>query len=285
MTQSTSNSIFLATVFKSGTKLLEFLLTQLTGMQSYEPPRSATPDYESADSIQFPQGCFFTWHNVPSPEVKQKIIQSQARPIFLVRNIYDLLVSQYYHFASDIDAEIGRSANTKAYFESMSLNEGLSLVICGATSEQFDWTGYGFYLRQIQEMLKFSTEHPCLIINYERLVLNKVTEILRISEFLEITNSDDQIAELVQASSLENMRNARAKEYGTGMHFRKGSPGDHTNVLAPFHYDMISHIKRACAPDLDDLCRSLCYEDIIETVKNIPCGQEICDSVNAKDNE
>jgi len=269
MTTDIVNPIFLATVFKSGTKLLEFLLVRLTGMQSYEPPLSATPDYRSADPIQFPQGCFYTWHNVPTPEVKQKLIQSQARPIFLVRNIYDLLVSQYFHFAADVDAEIGCSTNTKAYFESMSQSEGLSLVICGATSERFDWTGYGFYLHQIQEMLRFSTEYPCLIVNYERLVLNKPTELLRIAEFLEIKPSDDQIAALLQESSLERMRKARAKEAGSGAHFRKGSPGDHVNVLSPFHYDMISHVRRACAPDLDDLCHSLGYEDITEAVKSV----------------
>lgn len=267
MTNNINSPIFLATVFKSGTKLLEFLLAQLTGMKSYEPTLSATPDYGSADPIQFAQGCFYTWHNVPTPQVKEKLIQSQAKPIFLIRNIYDLLVSQYFHFAADVDAEIGCSTNTRAYFESMSQSEGLSLVICGATSERFDWTGYGFYLHQIQEMLRFSTEYPCLIVNYERLVLNKPTELLRIAEFLEIKPSDEQIAALLQESSLESMRNARAKTYGTGMHFRKGSPGDHVNVLAPFHYDMISHVKRTCAPDLDDLCRSLGYEDVTETVK------------------
>lgn len=260
--------IFLATVFKSGTKLIEFLLAQLTGLQSYEPPLSATPDYRSAEPIQFFQGCFYTWHNVPTPAVKQKLIQSQARPIFLVRNIYDLLVSQYFHFAADVDAEIGRSTNTRAYFESMSRSEGLSLVICGATSKKFDWTGYGFYLHQIQEMLRFSTEYPCLIVNYDRLILNKQNELMRIAQFLEINPSEERIAALLQESSLESMRKARAKAAGTGAHFRKGSPGDHVNVLSPFHYDMISHVRSTYAPDLADLCRALGYEDITEAVKS-----------------
>lgn len=269
MTTDIEKQIFLATVFKSGTKLIEFLLAQLTGMQSYEPPFSGTPDYGSAELIQFPKGCFYTWHNVPTPEVKQRIIQSQARPIFLVRNIYDLLVSQYYHFAKDVDAEIGCSTNTRSYFESMSQSEGLSLVICGATSEKFDWTGYGFYLHQIQEMLRFSTEYPCLIVNYERLVLNKQDTLMRIAQFLDLEPSDEQITDLLQESSLESMRKARAKAAGSGAHFRKGSPGDHVNVLSPFHYDMISHVRRTYAPELADLCRTLGYEDITETAKSV----------------
>lgn len=267
MKADSENPIFLATVFKSGTKLIEFLLTQLTGMQPYEPQFSETPNYGSAEPILFPHGCFYAWHNVPTLEVKQKIIQSQARPIFLVRNIYDLVVSQYYHFAADVDAEIGRSTKTKTYFESMTRSEGLSLIICGATSEKFDWTGYGFYLHQIQEMLRFSMEYPCLIINYERLVLNKQDTLMSIAQFLDVKPGDEQIAALLQESSLESMRKSRAKVAGTGAHFRKGTPGDHVNVLSPFHYDMISHVQRTYAPDLADLCRKLGYEDVTETVK------------------
>lgn len=254
--------IFVATVFKSGTKLLEHILEKATGLSAKHLGMEVGSDYESADPIVFEDGKFFIWHNVPSDAVKARIRAESAKPIFLIRNIYDMVVSQYFHFADDVDAAIGHSTNTSEYFASMSRDEGISLVLCGATSEWFHWHGYGYYLRQIQEILKFSKEYPCHVISYDRLVLNKRNEIERLGNFLGIEIAPELANELLDSSAIGAMREARTASFGSGKHFRKGTPGDHVNVLAPHHYHMINHLKLTYAPELDALCEELEFGDI-----------------------
>lgn len=260
--RSPSERIFVATVFKSGTKLLEHILEKLTGLNAKHLGMEVGSDYESADPIVFEDGKFFIWHNVPSDAVKSRIRAENAKPIFLIRNIYDLAVSQYFHFADDVDSAIGHSTGTAGYFAAMDRDEGISLVLCGATSEQFHWHGYGYYLRQIQEILKFSKEYPCHVISYDRLVLNKRHEIERLAGFLGLRISPLVINDLLNSSAIGAMREARTASVGSGKHFRKGTPGDHANVLKPHHYDMISHLKLAYAPELDALCDELEFRDV-----------------------
>jgi hypothetical protein len=254
--------IFVATVFKSGTKLIEHIIEELTGLSAVPVGMEAGSDYENAGHITFEDGKFFIWHNVPTFDVQSKIRNEYAKTVFLIRNIYDLAVSQYFHFAQDVDKEIGHSTKTIEYFEKMSQEEGMSLILCGATSEHFHWHGFGYYLRQIQEMLKFSKEYPCHVISYDRLVQKKPFEIEALAAFLGVTVAPETIDSILESSTLRAMRNKRIASVGSGNHFRKGSPGDHVNVLSPHHYDMISYLKLTYAPDLDKLCNELEFCDI-----------------------
>ena len=258
------NRIFVSTVFKSGTKLLEYIVEKLTGLSAHHLGMEVGSDYESADPIVFGDGEFFIWHNIPSEAVKARIRAENAKPIFLIRNIFDLAVSQYFHFAEDVDEAIGHGTRTAEYFASMGRDEGISLVLCGATSAHFHWAGYGYYLRQIQEILKFSKEYPCHVISYDRLVQDKRREIERLASFLNINISSDVLNELLDNSSLGAMRSARVAAVGSGKHFRKGIPGDHANVLAPQHYHMINHLMITYAPMLPSLTAELGFGDIID---------------------
>lgn len=255
--------LFVATVFKSGTKLLEHILEKLTGLSAHHLGMEVGSDYENADPILFEDGKFFIWHNVPSDAVKARIRTENAKPIFLIRNIFDLAVSQYFHFAEDVDAAIGHSTGMAGYFAEMGRNEGISLVLCGATSERFNWHGYGYYLRQIQEILQFAKEYPCHIVIYDRLVLNKRREIKRLAEFLGIKVSSSALDEMLDSSTLGAMREARVASVGSGKHFRKGAPGDHINVLAPYHYHMINHLMTVYAPMIWALCEEFEFGDVI----------------------
>ena len=264
-----SNKVFVATVFKSGTKLLEHIIEKLTGLTATHLGMEVGSNYESAAPITFEQGKFFIWHNVPSDAVKTRIRAENAKPIFLIRNIYDLVVSQYFHFADDVDAAIGHSTGTADYFASMSRDEGISLLLCGATSEKFNWHGFGYYLRQIQEMLRFSKEYPCHVVVYDRMVLNKPYEIERLAGFLGIEATQNVFNELLDSSTLGAMRKARIASVGSGKHFRKGTPGDHVNVLALHHYHIINHLKLTYAPDLDALCEELGFNDVTVAAQNV----------------
>ncbi len=255
--------IFVATAFKSGTKLLEHIIAKLTGLGINAPTMSAGSDYESADPIVFENGKFFIWHNVPSDSVKARLIVANAQPIFLVRNIYDLVVSQYFHFACDVDAGIGHATHTEDYFRVMGQDEGISLLLSGASSEFFHWHGFSYYLHQIQEMLQFSKEYPCHIIVYDRLVQDKRREIERLAAVLAVEPSEELYTEIIDSSRLDSMRESRMLLDGNGKHFRKGIPGDHINVLKRWHYHMINQIKLTAAPRLDSLCEELGFYDVI----------------------
>lgn len=243
--------------------MIEHILSELTGLGATEPEIAAGPDYESPRLISFEDGKFFIWHSVPSEKVKAQIISANAKPIFLIRNIYDLVVSQYFHFANDVDAEIGHPTNTQDYFAEMSQDEGIALLLSGATSERFHWSGFGQSLRQIQEILKFAKEQSSHIVIYDRLVRSKRQEIQSLANFLSITPNEELINQLVDTSSLSNMREARKSAVGSGNHFRKGIPGDHVNVLKPFHYHMINWIMLSQAPELKRLCADLDCSDVV----------------------
>lgn len=264
--QSRFDRIFVSTVFKSGTKLIEYILAGLTGLVSNAPGMDVGSDYESADPISFERGKFFIWHNVPSDAVKTRLRAEHAKPIFLIRNIYDLAVSQYYHFADDVDEAIGHSTRTAGYFKSMGRDEGISLLLCGATSERFHWHGFSYYLQQIQGILQFSREYPCHVIIYDRLVLNKRGEIERLAKFLDIDITANTLNELLDNSSLDAMRKARITSVGSGKHFRMGAPGDHVNVLKQQHYHMINHLKMTHAPTLDVLCAELGFSEVTSSM-------------------
>jgi hypothetical protein len=275
--------IFVATVFKSGTKLLEHILVRLTGLGINAPTMSAGSDYESAAPITFEIGKFFIWHNVPSDRVRARLIVANAQPIFLIRNIYDLAVSQYFHFAHDVDAEIGYATHTADYFAEMSQDEGISLLLSGATSERFNWHGFGYYLRQIQEILQFSKEFPCHVVVYDRLVNNKRFESEQLAAFLNIQPGDDLLDELIGSSSLSSMRDAGISMVGSGNHFRKGTPGDHVNILKPWHYDVVNQLKIHFAPSLDVLCEELGFGDV--TAMPMKAGMEVADQASSGHSE
>jgi hypothetical protein len=261
------NPLFVATVFKSGTKLLEYLLQEITGLPARQIGMDIGNDYERVDPITFENKEIFIWHSTPTEQTRKRLVENNASAIFIIRNIYDLAVSQYFHFALDVDAEIGHATETCEYFDAMTQNEGISLVLCGAQSNRFTWPGFGSQLYQIQEMLKFKLLYPSvptLVVNYDRLVQDKENEIGRLGSFVGNAIEPEMMASLLEDSGLEAMREARKRAAGTGLHFRKGTPGGHVDVLLPQHYDMINHLLAIHAPALPRLCEETDFTDIFK---------------------
>lgn len=255
--------IFVATVFKSGTKLLESIITQITGLQPVSPIHSSQPDYLNPDSLSLEKDGFFIWHG-RSNETISRITQTRfTKRVYLVRNIYDLVVSQYHHFALDVDSEIGASTLSKEYFSKFSSESGLSLVICGATSSSFHWEGFGSQLLHTEENIRASQEPNSFLMIYDRIVKNKKVEVARLANFLGYKIDDKTLDEILEASSLENLRLAREQEFGRALHFRKGLPGAWKKVLKPYQVDMISSLKLRYVPALDGLCETLCIGDVV----------------------
>ena len=243
--------IIVGSVFKSGTWLLRKVLTEITGLEMIEPEiKPGHMDPEDPDNVFHIPGHFYSWHFTPTTKVCKKIIEMNALPIFLMRNVYDLTVSMYYHFANDIDFEIGRGANKHEYFSRISKSEGIKQIIIGNNNDEFKWKGLSTHLYQMERMLAFSGKYPCLIITYERLLENKANEIKRISRFLDIALNTTQIKKIAKMSGFPEMKAAAEKE-NKGSHFRNGKIRSHIKELKSSHIEMIQKVMHEHAPSLE----------------------------------
>lgn len=264
-----NSDVFVGTIFKSGTKLLEHIVKEVSGREINTPSmNSGVQDYGSAKAISFAPNSFFIWHSTLSAQVKKKISRKSVQKIFLVRNIYDLLVSQYFHFALDVDAEIRNSTGTREYFKTMTKSEGIALLINGCLSERFSTPPFGWYLKQIYDYVKYAAETRSYLVEYDALVRTKPQEIRALAAFLGVEMTAERLAEIEQSSSLSAMKQSRKADFSDrkakGLHFRKGRPGGHVADLSEFHYDMISQSLTAFAPDLFRLCYYLNRPGIVQ---------------------
>lgn len=264
-----SSDVFVGTIFKSGTKLLMYIVKELSGREVNTPSmNSGVQDYGSAKAIDFSPNSFFIWHSTLSSQVKRKIERNNVKKIFLVRNIYDLLVSQYFHFFLDVDAETGNATGTVEYFKTMTKSEGIALLINGCLSERFSSQPFGWYLKQIYEYVKYAAETRSYLVEYDALVRYKVQEMRALAAFLGVDVTADRLALLEESSSLSAMKQSRKADYGgkktKGLHFRKGKPGSHTGDLSEFHYHMIWQSLTVFAPDLTRLCYHINRPGIVQ---------------------
>ncbi|MBF0611562.1 MAG: sulfotransferase domain-containing protein [Magnetococcales bacterium] len=246
----TGQPIIFLSVFKSGTHLVRRILEDMTGLPFFEPPIVAGKvNYQDAGQLIHKKGHFYSWHLFPTPEVCQKLVEMKAKPIFLLRNIYDLPVSMYYHFANNIDVEIGRGRNVDAYFRAMSREEGLSAIISGMERVDFRWRGTGPHYQQMALMLEFANQYPCFVTSFERINTQKAEEVVRLGDFLELPLSQERVTTILHNSGFQVMKETSL----SGSHFRKGQAGSHADELNQEHVVLIQQQLATHAPQLAQL--------------------------------
>lgn len=257
--------VFLS-VFKSGTEMMKRIIEDLTGLPPMEPEIiPGKVNYQDSAQLYFREGHFYAWHLFPTHEVQQKLIQAQAKPVFLLRNIYDVVVSMYYHFANNIDADVGRGRNVDHYFQTISKEEGLSCIVEGMLKPDFVWKGAGPHYHQMELMLQFSEIYPCFITTYEKMHHDKLSEIQKLADFLEIPLSNEKAQDVAHSSYFDVMKAAAERE-NIGSHFRRGRPGSHADELNVNHVRQIQHILKQHAPYLSDLLQKADLSHISEQV-------------------
>jgi hypothetical protein len=257
--------IVMLSVFKAGTHLVRQLLQELTGLPFHEPP--ITPgrvDYRDPNQLELVPGTFYSWHLVPTPAVRARLRAVHARPVLVVRNLFDLAVSMYHHFADNIDADIGRGRNVEHYFRDISKDEGLSAIISGMSRPDFRWRGLGPEADHMVQMLELAAEYPCHITSYERLTGDKDAAVAALAAYLEIPLSQADRARIVAGSSFEAMR-ARATAAGHGSHYRKGRARAHGEELSPHHMTLIRDVVAREAPTLPALAAKAGFPEILAT--------------------
>lgn len=263
-TSSPVSPIVMLSLFKGGTHLVRRLLQELTGQPFYEPPIvPGKVDYRDPQQLSFVPDHFYSWHLVPTPPIRDRLIAAGARPVLVLRNIFDLTVSIYHHFAQNIDADIGRGRNVDHYFRELDREAGLEAIIGGMTRPDFRWRGMGPQAQHMVEMLELAAIHPSFTTSFERLTADKAGEVRRLAAFLGIEVSSDRLATIVGGSRFEAMK-AEATARGQGSHYRRGEVNSHADELTDRHRQMIREVLAHEAPDLERLARAAGFPEVIE---------------------
>jgi hypothetical protein len=245
-----NRSLFVSSVPKSGTWLLREILESLTELKAHEPQIApGVPDYENEMLIDFPPGTFFSWHSILAPRTVSFLNSSQTRNIFLIRNVYDILLSMFNHLSKDVDSSIGRSVGGEEYFKDKSIEQCMTLMISGFASPEMTWLGAEPLLRQMDSLLAFKESGFALILAYEDLVQEKGTAIRSILNHLELKVSSRCIREVIRDTDKDRMR-SRLEESGHSLHVTSEDQSLGRDLFCPYHKEMIDRMVLTCAPSL-----------------------------------
>ena len=252
--------------FKAGTWLMRKILSFLTGMEFFEPDIiPGEHKYYNPKQLQFVDNHFYSWHLVPTTEVIKLLNENSAQTIFVVRNVYDLVVSIYYHFYNNIDADIGRGNNKHTFLQQFSFEEGISLIITGFDEGNgIRWNGMAEVLKHYNEIFRASTQCDNMIIDYDELVNNKEEMIVNISKYLNLQRRALEIEKIVDKSSFSSMKkDAKQKNVGTS-HFREGKASFNREKLSEFHKIQLRQMIKLSVPDIYENAKDINFESVLQ---------------------
>ena len=250
-------SIFVASVMKSGTHLLREILELMTGLRAAEPEVApGEPDYKNEMLIDLAPGTFFSWHSTLTSRSTALLLGAQTKNIFLLRNIYDLILSAYRHVSRDVDAAAGHSIGGKEYFDDKPIDQALSLMIAGFTSPRLTWMGLSPFLVQMESFLDLAETEHALLLSYEELVADKSRVIQRLMQHLELWLPQRRQEEIVAATAPEAMRKKGVNE---AEHVTFPTDKLSRAAFSPYHIDMVNFTMMAHAPTLPKRLGALGY--------------------------
>lgn len=208
------------TMFKSGTHLVRKILKELTGLNFYEPLIApGINDYEDESKFYISEIGYFSWHLFPGSIFNAAVKKNGLKSVYLVRNLFDQLLSARDHFLKNIDVEIGRGSYVGAELSRLSDEELANFFVHGGKVEGLHWRGVLHQHKHMQMLFASAASCNSLIVTYENLVLRRSSEVSRIADYLNIENYDVQ--DLVQSSDLSSMREVSLNK----SHFNVGKVG------------------------------------------------------------
>ncbi|MES9959611.1 MAG: sulfotransferase domain-containing protein [Sedimenticola sp.] len=258
----TDSPVFVSSVFKSGTWLLREIVRQLTNKAPIEPDLSTrkTTPYDIENIVIPSVNEFYSWHFIPTREVMQAIDEHDGKCIFLIRNIYDLVVSIFYHFSLNVDQDIGKGANKDKFFSMFTKSKGMEIIINGNDSSDFKWSGIELHLEHIEKIISNSERSNVHITTFERLTNNKMKEVTEISKFLGIDREAEELKSIVDSTEFRKMKSQAVLD-NKGSHFRKGESGSHRYELGQDHYQLIDKIIEDHFPGLKALADEAGFDE------------------------
>lgn len=191
----------------------------------------------------------------------QAIDEHDGKCIFLIRNIYDLVVSIFYHFSLNVDQDIGKGANKDKYFSMFTKSKGMEIIINGNDSSDFKWSGIELHIEHIEKIISSSEKSNVYVTTFERLTNNKMKEVTEISEFLCIDREAEVLNFIVENTEFGKMKSQAVLD-NKGSHFRKGESGSHKYELEQDHYQLIDKIIKDRFPGLKDLADEAGFHEI-----------------------
>lgn len=244
--------IVLLSGFKAGTWMMRKILTEMTGLRYCEPPIiPGERKYYNADQLVFADGHYYSWHLIPTPEVIERLRSVNAKTIFIARNIYDVVLSIYYHFYNNIDEDIGRGAGKADFLKQFTFEEGLSLIITGFDEQGIRWNGMKEVLEHYNAMCEASAQCDSILLSYDRIVNDKQSVVEELSSFLEISLDTKTREAILSQSSFETMK-TQAELSGIGSsHFREGKASHNRKKLLYSHKIQLRSMLKAHAPHLE----------------------------------
>jgi len=253
--------IFVSTIMKSGTWLLRDIVSSITGLDPHEPEidLKSPPGYDDEMKIEFPKGKFFIWHSEINARTRSLLAGCNSINLYLLRNIYDLLVSMTNHIQYDVDAGMGRSTGGKNFFNSISPEQALSMMICGFTAPQITWNGLRPHIRQMASMIRHAREGFAHLVYYENLVNNKKQSIEQIASILNADSDDACISDIIERTSPKQFQ-SYAAAIGSPDHV---TPNERRNLkqhISQSHVQMVNHILWQELPECVELSKQKKYE-------------------------
>lgn len=256
--------IALISGIKTGTWLSRKMLSLITNMEFFEPDIIPGENkYFNSNQLKFKEEHFYSWHIIPTEEVVSKLNNLNAKSIFIIRNLYDLIISIYYHFYNNVDEDIGRGNNKAAFMKSFTFEEGLSLIITGFDENGLRWNGMQEIVINCNEILKATNKCDSLLLAYDELVVDRSTSIKKIMTFLDIQVEEKKIESIVELTNFNKMKD-EAKENNLGLsHFREGTPCSNRKKLSEYHKIQLRQIIKQSAPDIYENAKRLGHSNIV----------------------
>lgn len=258
-----SRPIFVSSVMKSGTVLLREILELMTDLRAVEPDvPPGEPDYANEMLIDFAPGTFFSWHSTLTSRSVALLRGAQAKNIFLVRNIYDVILAIYTHLSRDVDAAEGHSVGGSEYFHGRSAEEALTLIIAGFTSPRLTWMGLAPLIRQMESFMDLVESGHALLLSYEELVSDKRKAMHRLMQHLEYWLPSDKQEKILAATEPEAMRVSK-KDAGLEKHMTRPEQKLRRDVFREYQKDMVDLVVLANAPKLRERLQKLGYDWVL----------------------
>ena len=196
-----SEKLFISTPRKAGTWAIREIITEITGLNFLEPNLEGDRNYGDLNLISWNENTYFSWHSLITKDISSLLMSSQAKSIFTVRNIYDIVFSFYNHFVENVDANIGRPTDNFEFLKSLPYEECITILITGyfipSTGEGFK--GIRCELERIKSYFDYiENGGNAIIIDFDNLMgLEKKNTIQQIIKFLEIECETEVIEKLV----------------------------------------------------------------------------------------
>jgi hypothetical protein len=195
------DDIFLVSYPKSGNTWMRFLIGTLFYKQKlnwetlhqFVPNLYETPEFHKQETVHS-----INIINTPSPRMiksHEPFNQQYPKVIYIVRDVRSVVISFYYYYLKMFQLP---DSQFEAFFESFM--EGK--VLFGAWDEHV--TSWIHHQNQIK--------NGFLLLKYEDLMNDTSKEANKISQFLSLNRTDEEIKQAVQWSSFQNMKKLEKAE-------------------------------------------------------------------------